>query len=256
MTSNSKKKWFILDCVTQIQSQPLSEDQIRMTLMRITEKEYDRYFVWTNTWENWQSVRLFLKSEDPVVQRIINKDSEKKKAATKEDTITKSSTYVKTDDETTAGSSYRYINLQKDTDMNQINMDQVKLPNNIDFKKLVTKEAYKHRMTRHDLKIEVLLISKLGKTFRSYSKNISLSGSLLEDNVPFDYYGEMFDVVVVNRYAKDPANSRVQIKGVTVGDGVSRRIEFEPYTEAAKVKLVFLLNEYLENQKAAGQKAS
>jgi len=77
----------------------------------------------------------------------------------------------------------------------------------------------------------------------------------LEDNVPFDYYGETFDVIVVNRYAKDPAFSRVQVKAITVGDGVSRRIQFESVTEHAKNRLTVLLNEYLENQKNVSKKA-
>jgi hypothetical protein len=248
MTTNKKNQWFIMDSMTQIKSQALTDDQLQTTIMRIHEKEYDRYFVWTEIWQNWQSVRLFIQNDD---KNILKKDTSYISSQL-ENTITKSVTYVRTDIDATNAS---YRNNHKDSSMDQINLDQIKSPENIDFKKLNSKDAYKNRSARHDLKIELVLISKMGKSFRSYSKNISMSGSLLEDNVPFDYYGETFDVVVVNRYAKDPLNSRVQVKGITVGDGVSRRIEFQAYSESTKTKLVFLLTEYLENQKNVAKKA-
>lgn len=240
MTSDSKRSWFILDGITQIQSQPLSDEKLEMVLKRISEHEHDRFFIWTNSWENWQPIKLFLKSD----KNIFNQP-----AKVEENSITKSSTHIKIGDNTLTGTSYRAEASQKDTDMNQIEVHNIKAPQNIDFKKLTSKEAYKQRQTRHDLKIEVLLISKKGKSFRSHSKNISLSGTLLEDNIPFDYYGCIFDIVVVNRYAKEAAHSRVQIKGRTIGDGVSRRIEFEPLPKTTGDKLEMLLSKYLENQK-------
>lgn len=248
MDSGDKKKWIVLDSISKIQSQPLSDQQLQMSILRMHEKDWDRFFIWTESWQDWQPLRAFLKSDQKKILNVLNIT---KDTASNDNTITKSVTMVRADSEQSNPAYPRY---DVPIDMEQIDVDEIKPPANLSFKKLSEKEAYKNRATRHDLKIEILLISKTGKTFRSYSKNISLSGTLLEDNIPFDYYGVVFDIVVVNRYAKDATHSRVQLKGSTVGDGVSRRIQFENLSQVTKNRLVFLLNEYLDNQKAAAKK--
>jgi hypothetical protein len=247
-----EKYWVVLDSISKIQSQPLTDEQLQSSVMRMHEKDWDRFFIWTESWEKWQPLRAFIKTNDKNFLNILNLT--KKNEAKEEITITKSMTYVRADNEATSTSYRPEKGHGQDITMDQIKVTHDKPPEELSFKKLNDKEAYNNRSTRHDLKIEILLISKLGKTFRSYSRNISLTGSLLEDNAPFDYYGEIFDVVVVNRYAKDATYSRVQVKGITVGDGVSRRIQFESMNEHTKMRLTALLNEYLENQKNVAKK--
>lgn len=251
MDSNAPKLWIVLDSITKIQSQPMTDQQLQMSILRMHEKDWDRFFIWTESWEDWQPLRAFLKSDQKNFLNVLNITKTKDE---NDKTITKSMTRVRAQGEQT-NTSFK-VNPHESADMDQIDVANIKPPENLDFKKIKQQESYRNRATRHDLKIEILLISKTGKTFRSYSKNISLSGSLLEDNIPFDYYGGPFDVVVVNRHAKDASASRVQAKGITVGDGVTRRIKFEPLSEAAQNRLVFLLNEYLEHQKKATKKAS
>lgn len=251
MSSDEKKQWIVLDCITKIQSQLMTDQQLQMSVLRMHEKDWDRFFIWTDTWGDWLPLRTFLKSDQKNFLNILNitKDTE-----ALEITVTKSITMVGAVTDQT-NPSYR-AKQDAVVDFEEIDFRNTKPPQNINFKKLNDKQAFLNRATRHDLKIEILLLSKSGKTFRSYSKNISLTGSLLEDNIPFDYYGGVFDVVVVNRYAKQSSQSRVQVKGFTVGDGVSRRIQFESINEAAKTRLVFLLNEYLDNQKKNVKKTS
>lgn len=253
MTSNKKKQyWIVLDSLTKIQSQPLTDEQLQSSVMRMQEKDWDRFFIWTESWEKWQPLRAFLKSSDKNFSGLL---SITKKPVVNEATITKSVTYVRTDSESTQTAYRPGYGKSVEMDIDQVKSGQHKPPEDLSFKKINDKEDVKTRSTRHELKIEILLISKMGKTFRSYSRNISLTGSLLEDNAPFDYYGEIFDVIVVNRYAKDAAYSRVQVKGKTVGDGVSRRIQFENVSDHAKNRLTILLNEYLTNQKNVAKKA-
>lgn len=248
MSENTTKLWIVLDSITKIQSQPLTDQQLQMSILRMHEKDWDRFFIWTDTWEDWQPLRAFLKSDQKNFLNVLNitKDSD-------DITITKSVTSVRAHNEQT--NTPYHTKQEPLVDMDQIDVG-VKPPTNVNFKKLSQRDVYKSRATRHDLKIEILLISKTGKTFRSYSKNISLSGTLLEDNIPFDYYGGVFDIVIVNRHSKEPANSRVQVKGFTVGDGVTRRMQFEKISETAKNRLVHLLNEYLDDQKKASKKVS
>lgn len=255
MAENKKKQfWFVLDSMTKIQSQPLTDEQLQISVMRMKDKDLDRFFIWTESWDKWVPLRSFIHNNEKIFLNVVDIISQVEKQ--NEETITQSMTSVGTLKEGKDALNNNSQELNKDLNMDEFSVQPIELSNDLNFKKLNKKSEYKNRSTRHELKIEILLISKMGKTFRSYSQNISLTGSLLEDNIPFDYYGENFDVVVVNRHARDNTNSRVQVKGITVGDGVSRRIQFQAMSDQTKNKLLLLLNEYLEIQKNITRKSS
>jgi hypothetical protein len=134
----------------------------------------------------------------------------------------------------------------QDYDGHKLAKEPTAAPKAINFKQL--NEAYSNRAERHELKIEILLINQRSQTFKSYSRNISLTGTLLEDNIPFDFYGTPFDVIVVNRNAAQSPHAKVQIKGETVGDGLTQRIRFATLNDQQKQKLMNLLNEYIMQQ--------
>ncbi len=262
------KKWIIFDAITQIKSQPLNKEQLQASIYRIHNSELKRFHIWTVGWSNWQSLENFLNSDQSNFFRTVEeakiasarnvnddtleitktsangKKSKRSKDKTKEKSITKSMTLIKFTDEITE-TSYKFG--QQAFDGEDMTWSGSEPPNDISYEHLKN-TSYHHRSRRHELKIEVLLISNKGKTFRSHSKNISLSGSLLEDNIPFDYYDTSFDVVVVNRYAENPANSRVQLKAKVIGDGLTSRIQFDKPSDGQKSRLKILLEEYIEKQ--------
>ena len=163
-------------------------------------------------------------------------------------------TTIKFSDELTK-TSFKVKNKEEKFDSENLTWSGSAPPTDLNFAKTKATD-YSNRAARHELKIEILLISVKGKTFRSHSKNISLSGSMLEDNVPFDYYGTPFDVVVVNRHADQPVNSRVQMKAQTIGDGLTSRIQFLNVNAEQKKRLTNMLNEYIEKQKSQADKKS
>ncbi len=237
------KFWIILDSLTKIQSQALSLDKLQSTIQRMTEKDMTRYYIWTEGWQNWQSLQEFLNSDNrkiifPYENRKNNKEE------TKEKSMTKSMTNIT--QETDTQTSYKLVDQEFDGSL----LENLPLKNTVsvdlNFKKLV--QHYNRRAERHAFKIEVLLINQKGKSFRSYSKNISLTGTLLEDHVPFDFYGNVFDLVVVNKKSSDPMISRVQLKAEAVGDGITQRIRFVQQSEDQKNKLTLLLNDYVQQK--------
>ncbi len=235
----SMKFWIILDSLTKIQSQPLSLDKLQSTIQKMTEKDMTRYYIWTEGWQNWQSLQEFLNSDNRKI--IFPKEL---KEETKEKSITKSMTNISTEPETQT--TFKVVDQEFDGSL----LENLPLKNtttvDLNFKKLV--QHYNRRAERHEFKIEVLLINLKGKSFRSYSKNISLTGTLLEDHVPFDFYGNTFDLVVVHKKSSDPLISRVQLKAETVGDGITQRIRFVQQSDDQKNKLKMLLNDYVQQQ--------
>lgn len=268
--STTGKTWVLLDGITKIQSQPLQTEQLQLAILKLSERDWTRFYVWTQGWANWQLLKDFLNSdqkdfaltgtqasEENVKAHIHAQIASRKKVTIQpqqqEDTVTKAvtkpplkngkaMTMVSSTEETIIPDS-----MEKDYNGDTIDESAYhKPPQPLDFKEI--NEAYKNRAERHELKIEILLISQKGKTFKSYSRNISLTGSLLEDNIPFDFYGVQFDMVVVNRNSLNPQNGRVQMRAETVGDGLTQRVRFVAPSETHKQRLMNLLNDYLTQQ--------
>lgn len=277
------KTWVLLDGITKIQSQPLQTEQLQLAILKLNERDWTRFYVWTQGWANWQLLKDFLNSdqkdftimgtpasEENVKAHIQAQIANRKKGSAQPqqdlDTVTKAANYrqpqataqknnsksmtmVSSSEETLVPES-----MEKDYNGDAIDENAYhKPPQPLDFKEI--SEAYKNRAERHELKIEILLISQKGKTFKSYSRNISLTGSLLEDNIPFDFYGVHFDLIVVNRNSLDPQNGRVKMRAETVGDGLTQRVRFVTPSELLKQRLMNLLNDYL-TQQAKLQKSS
>lgn len=271
--STTKKVWVLLDSISKIQSQPMQQEQLQITILKMHERDWSRYYIWATGWKNWQILKDFLHSDQKEfsvpsdnstpenikahLKEQISKQNHSKQPENENQndvTVTKTSpliskdkvatTVLDTDDHHNAESSN-----QKDFNVSQLESDasQNKPPATLNFKEI--NEAFKNRAERHELKIEILLASPKGNTFKSYSKNISLSGSLLEDNIPFAFYGIQFDLVVVNRNPSNIKDSRVQVRAETVGEGLTQRIRFINVTELQKQRLSNLLADYITQQK-------
>lgn len=254
--------------MSKTQSNPISLEEAQMALFKMRTRDWQRFYIWTQGWNNWQPLELFLKSDqnyfvpefkasapdDTVKYRLIRDVLEMNQVD--ENThkeITASFSGVAIKEEMIQNPEPQFGKSAFDGD--DLNWDLAKKPE-INFKKLKEKMSYGNRSDRHNLKIEILLISNKDKTFRSISKNISLTGSLLEDNIPFDYYGVVFDIVIVNRVASDNKNARLKLKATTVGDGLTQRLHFYEVTDQQKMALQNLLQDYLKQQSRLTQKTS
>lgn len=265
--------WVFYDSISKIQSNPLTTDEAQSTIMKIRPNSIARFFIWTQAWQNWQPLKSYLESDQKVFVStftISKTNEETLTAAFKEITeLTQTQTHTSfpheqtitnTNTTTGTGTAYSKIRLDEDTirrivktenpktfDGEEITWSNIKKPD-FNFSKVLTKAMGK-RETRHDLKIEVLLISKRGKTFRSKSKNISLSGALLEDTIPFEFYDTNFDLVVLSTITKDPKKARVKLEGKTIAEvvgGRTQRIQYHNPTEDQKKLLQGLLEDYIE----------
>lgn len=280
--AEDKSTWVFYDSIAKIQSNALSKDEAQSAILKIRPQSIERFFIWTQGWQNWQALKSYLESDQKnfVSTFTISRSNEETiKAATqeiREHTITQTRTSFPKD-ETVTGTdtkSYSHILLAEETISRYVraeqaheiyghkfNADELTLSNiqkpNLDFSDLTSRNLDK-RAVRHEFKIQVLLISKRGKTFRTYSKNISLSGALLEDTMPFEFYDTIFDIVVMSSLNKDPKKARVKLQGkaVVAGANRSQRLQYENQTEEQKTALACLLEDYVDVTKNPKQKAS
>lgn len=265
----NKVLWVFYDSLSKTQSNPVSTEEAQTSIFKMRPQQIERFFIWTTGWQSWQPLRSYLESDQKnfVSTFTISKTGDETVKAVAREVLENTLTnfrHKKEESQSVSVSGISGIRLdeetvsrlvrmehpaqQADVDAASLNWADVQKPD-VDFSKLAN-PAMAYRETRHELKIEILLISSKGKTFRSRSKNISLSGSLLEDSIPFDYYDTNFDIVIINNSAKDPTKSRVKMVAKVVGDGsITSRIHYCNPTEAQKKSLQYLLEDYIDAQK-------
>ncbi len=263
------RKWILYDSLYKTQSNAITTEETQMAILKMSEMDTIRFFIWTTGWEKWQPLKGYLESnqdhfisslapeKDPLQNTVKARvrDVVEMKPADKEieEEVTKS--FSLSVSITKAFSSIsleeKDIVFNDEFSVHKFNGDDLDVDNiskpKMNFKD-INQNGLKDRPNRHELKIEILLISTKGKTFRSRSKNISMSGSLLEDNIPFDYCGRIFDIVVINKQPCPPQFQRVSLKAVTVGEGLTRRIHYVNMIKKEKQDLQNLLENYIRIQ--------
>lgn len=264
-----KVLWFFYDSNSKSQSTALSTTDAQLAILKMTPQILDRLFIWTDGWKNWQQLKSYLQSEQknfssPYVSAVSTNGSDTTMTGVSgNDEETKSQIqHSPPPPENTA--SYSSIRLSEDTisriinedpgvgihdfDGDEVTWSNVQKPD-LDFSRF-TKKSMGKRETRHELKIEILLLSKKNQSFRSHSQNISLSGVLLADTIPFDFYDTDFEAVVINTSTQDPRKSRVKLKAKVVGStsGLTQRLMFQNPTESQLQDLKCLLEDYQKNK--------
>ena len=266
---SKKVLWVFYDTLSKTQSNPIPTEDAQMSILKMRPQQIERFLIWTAGWESWKHLKEYLESNQKnfvstftipipktrfetataVIKEIIgNIQPVKSQTNSTRKEVTRSYSNIHLNDDT-----FSQIDKQEPTfgitdfNGNEASYDNIQ-KSTLDFSKINNRFQ---RRRQKELKIEVLLINTKGKTFRSRSKNISLSGSFLEDTIPFDYYGTKFDVVIVNTQSEDQSKSRIKLSG-TIKDNnsaLTHRLHFCDMTANQKETLKSLLEDYLETQK-------
>lgn len=108
----------------------------------------------------------------------------------------------------------------------------------------------RRRHLRGNMRIEVILVSATGVSFRSHSKDVSLGGTLLEDKVPPEYAKHPFDIIFINKFETDQRQSRLLIRGKVVGDVTHpERLVFISPNPETLMRLEKFIHAYAEHAK-------
>lgn len=335
------KIWIIFNSLTQQRSQPMSHQEMQLSLLTVKVKDLEALFIWTPGWENWQPLKAFLSSDqkyftgvnsnkqvesidintvpnfeitsvkhfvapDELTKTdigITNPDimhSEKKSAkqglkASEEETKANSK-FVKPKhkadlatlkdfrnqvdgkraSEKAAGhSKHEFTELvdpsqfdnpdkneeyfKPDVDGDEILKNGTKVDmskTHFDFELRPHERTYFKRAERHGFKIEVIIALSTGKTLRSFSRNISLTGTLIEDNIPEEFHNKNVEILLHNQLDKDNKASKLALQGKVVSQGgATRRLTFTNMSEKTMDKMEALLAVYFEKQSDILKKA-
>lgn len=292
--SENEIRWVLYNSESKLQSIPVNHEEIQWTVMRMKPADWKKYFLWRDGWQNWQPLDSWLRSEQKeIIVDFLKKSGDEVETLT-ETTATvrvdkfsvdqtpdkqkgsrstsakhnsksnskkeepaaaspKNSTIVDWDDSLARMFSEGSQDYSGDHLSEVIAVDANHKP--ISFK-TDPSANYRNRAERHSLKIEVLFLSSKGKTFKSFSRNISLSGTLLDHELPVEFIAPKFEVVIINRFAKTNQNSRLQLFAKCPIPSAPNRIQFMELKTDQKERLKVLLEQYLKDHQAESQKAS
>lgn len=246
--STAGKIWMIFNAETKQQTKPLSLAQAQATLLNISPSEYPKFFLWTPGWKEWISLKKFLQTEQQffqvitppnpmeiVFQDITSTETKVPHSSTGSHSFPDDITQTKTQFE----HAYTEILIGEsspdtphhfyDQDFNGDELDLHKIEKNSSQKKSQKTTSKKsqdgsdrRQQPRHNFKIEIVLVAPTS-TFKSYSQNISLTGTMLEDEVPKEFTAKQFDLIIVNPFEMDPRKAKLLFKAKIVGDFIDRR---------------------------------
>lgn len=271
------KIWVIFDASADKKTKPMSLVQAQMMILSFKVRNLHQYHIWTPGWNEWIPLAQFLSSNqkyfvqaqppEPLINREKQKVSEvtisisnmpeEKPKAVRDDSVTNPfyTSIVPPEDIRKTDYGYYY---------NEVNGDDLTLsglPDKPSVEIVVSRSGLgspkdRRATPRHDFKIEAVLLTKKGASFRTFSKNISLTGTLLEDEIPKDFIHRQFEMILVNKFEKDPRKSRVHLTGKIIGDiSDPRRLIFLEQDDETAMKLGKLINDYM-NQQARVKKSA
>lgn len=278
--------WILFDSLRHRQTKALSINEMQRILLNIKLKEIPQHWIWTPGWPEWISLESFMQSEQsyfiftPELKTkmlkvkksqsgLWEKDNQKNKVAPDTKTIQTLNigTLSKTQFIGTVSKTQEikavFTNVEKpnhekvdygyyfnDFRGDELDINKV-LRANLSKSNTRLNNEERRSENRHNYKIEVVLISKNGKSFRSYSENISMGGTRLEHKIPKSFLNSQFDVIIVNHLAKRGQPKRVVLQGKIVGDIVDpKRLMFLELSDQHKIKLRDLLSAYIDNMES------
>jgi hypothetical protein len=261
------KVWIIYDAENKSQSKPLSVVQTQVVLLSIQPHNFGRYFLWTPGWDEWMSLREFIaedqkyfvlahppKPQDDVTQVMPgNKaNSEKTLTGLNSSFNSESDPFTRVEEpDPIIKEKVGYGYYSHDFHGNDLDLSKIRKMKPEPRKKRSASppsNADRRKEERHAFKIEVVLVSKV-RSFRTYSRNISISGTMLDKEIPNEFLKKPFDLIIVNPFEPDAAKSRLLFRAKIVGDlSDPRRLMFLEQDPEMTTRLEALLKAYVAYQ--------
>lgn len=247
--------------------------QAHVFILQLKQHELRHYVIWTPGWKKWIPVKEMLKADQkffvipPPVNQTENDDT---KITTKLAELTQSLSNKSNSSSGRSNSGLRgertYTEIGLGADQPATNDEFA--PDNVNWEKTPVVPVLKKnsegdsqsdddRRTykRFPHRIEIVLMTNKGKSFRSSSLNVSVGGALLSEAVPATLIKDVMDVLIINPFPDDKTPSHLLIKGRVVSDTRDRRrLMFYDVSPDVQAKLKSILERYQENYKVHKKK--
>lgn len=235
--------WVFYNRLSKKKSKPMTLVQAQMTVLGLKVSQTPKFFIWTPGWTEWQRLDAFLKVNQSFFAVAPSRISQKAKNSTTESTSTSSAEIEIPEGGTLVTHIGENENTEFSVDYNQFDFhgDHLNLDKEVPPPK-ANPLSEKRTSIRYVAALDVILVTKGGKTFRTISLNISMTGILLEAAIPKEFFGGVFDLIIGNRMEPDPKKNRFLFRGKLVGDLTDpKRLTFVEPTKETAAQLQSLL---------------
>jgi hypothetical protein len=277
--STTGSVWIFYNIKTQEKTQPLSKEKAQTYILGLSKAEMRYLVAWTPGWEKWVPVKEILRADqeffplpppieatDPGLTKTFSGTNSKKSKVR--------SDLFGTDPFTQTGASklertYTEIRLDHVTPNSPDEHNGEFRPEHVNWEKtpiipilkknlfMKDSEDERREYKRFPHRIEIVIMTKTGKSFRSSTTNISLGGSLMRDPIPSEILRDAMDIVIVNPFPDEDTPSHLLMKGRIVGDIKDRRrLMFYDVSPEIQFKLQDILLKYKKNYQAHKKKKS
>ncbi len=269
------KVWIFYNIKTQQKTQTLSHERAQLFILELTKHEMRHIVAWTPGWKKWIPVKEILKSEssyfplpptpgkvdtnsDITITKSGRSHSKSGKTKSRQETITNTqsgdSKFERTYTEVQLSSST--TDHHKDFAPEAINWEKTPvLPMLKKNPEADMSDDERREYRRFPHRIEIVIMTKKGKSFRSSSANISLGGVLLREAIPTEILNDAMDLVVVNPFPDSDTPSHLMMKCKIVGDIKNKKqLMFYDITYEVQTQLYNILDKYKKNYQAHKKK--
>jgi hypothetical protein len=244
--------WIFFNIKTQVQTRPMPHTRAHAFILQLKPTEMRQYVIWTPGWKKWIPVNEMLKSE----KNFFEIPPPLTTVSDNPDEVTKTLSSHSLDDSPNREITYTVIALTGEPPL--VNdefvaesVDWEKTPAKIVLKKsshIANEDKRSYKRFPH--RLELVLMTNKGKSFRSSTLNVSLGGALLREPVPAELLKDVMDLLIVNPFPDKVTPSHLLIKGRIVGDTADRRrLMFYDVSPEVQFKLRDILEKYQGNYK-------
>lgn len=264
------KIWVFFNTTTQEQSKPMPQQDAQVYILQLKSHEVKNFVVWTPGWEKWKPLKEVLKkgsyllpspppptSNDEATEVIDVTPKSSSRRINDEKTITQTrKVRSETNSKITNLGEHTYTEIaiggqtfeDRDFQPEIINWEKTPVAPLLAKSDDNLKDDERREYKRFPHRIEVVLMTKKGRSFRSSSQNISLGGALLREPIPSGLINDVIDLVIVNPFPDKETPSHLLLKGRIVGDSSNRRrLMFYDVSPEVQNKLQLILENYKRN---------
>jgi hypothetical protein len=209
--------WLFVDSRTRVVSRRLSQRAAEEFIINLRNVNFDHWWVWNPLFRDWIPLKNIVDSKGDNIRMLVQLPEVSSQPNEEEDDKTEVSEHTQIPVEYSEVRNFlreETVDNFRDFHGDDLTISGVPKPPSLGL------GNDRRNSNRYDKKLEVLIAAK-GKSFRTQTINISLTGVMLEKALPFDMFGGPFEIVFY--FQNNGAKKQIVFQGKVSGDLKDRR---------------------------------
>ncbi len=224
MDNKETQYWLFVDSKTRVVSRRLTQKGAEDFIESLQNVNIDHWWAWNPSFCDWIPLKNILNRKDGKIRILIKLptinmplDNREEELTIAEDVMPEQSEHTHIPEEYSEVKIFlsdKPADAIRDFHGDDLTFSHVPKPPTLGF------GADRRRANRYEKRIEVLVASR-GKSFRTHTVNISMTGVMLELAIPKDLHGGPFEIVFIIQ--EKGIKKQIAFQGKVSGDSKDRR---------------------------------